>query len=91
MANHKSSKKRIVQTEKRRQRNKSYLSSIRTAIKSFTQAAEAAAKDSSKKEEATKAFVVAQSAIAKGAKKGLFHANNAARKTSRLSAMLKKA
>ncbi|NBQ53451.1 MAG: 30S ribosomal protein S20, partial [Proteobacteria bacterium] len=35
MANHKSSEKRARSTEKKRQRNSNYLSSVRTAVKKY--------------------------------------------------------
>ena len=85
MANHKSAKKRIRTSETKRLRNRSNLSAIRTAVKKFRTAVEANAP----KEEVQTLFVSAQSALANGVTKGLFHKNNASRRISRLSKLLK--
>jgi small subunit ribosomal protein S20 len=85
MANHKSAKKRIRTNETKRLRNRSNLSAVRTTIKKFRAAAEASAP----KEEVQKLFVSVQSALAGGVTKGLFHKNNASRRISRLSKLLK--
>ena len=86
MAQHKSAKKRAITSMKRRDRNRSYLSAVRTAVKNFKQAAE-----SEKKEELDKLFQNAQALLHKAASKGILHKNNASRKVARLSAMRKKA
>lgn len=84
MAHHKSAKKRIRSNAVKRDRNKAYLSSVRTAIKSFRNAAE-----EGKKEGIDALFVTAQSLLHKAASKGMLHRNNASRKVARLSAVLK--
>ncbi len=81
MANIKSAKKRILVTATRTARNKSIKSAVKTSIKKV----EAAAKN---KEEATAALINASSTIAKAAKKGVYHKNNAARKVSRLAKLV---
>lgn len=86
MATHKSSEKRARQTIKKTSRNTSYESSVKTAVKKFRTAV--AQKD--KKETLVNLFTEAQSKIAKAAKRGLYHSNTAARKISRLSALLGK-
>lgn len=86
MAHHKSAKKRAITSLKRRERNRSYLSAVRTAVKNFKQAAE-----SEKKENLDKLFQDAQSLLHKAATKGILHRNNASRKVARLAAMRRKA
>ena len=83
MANHKSAAKRARQNIKRRGFSKTYMSRVRTAIKCFRQNM-----SDGKAEESMKAFKEAQSYLDKAATKGLIHRNNAARKISRLSALL---
>ena len=83
MANIKSAKKRILVTATRTARNKSIQSAVKTSIKKVEAAA--AAKN---KEEATAALINASSTIAKAAKKGVYHKNNAARKVSRLAKLV---
>lgn len=87
MAHHKSAKKRIRSDAVKRDRNRSYLSSVRTAVKSFRKAAEAGEKG----ESVEKLFIIAQKALSKAANKGIVHTNNASRRVARLSAVLKKA
>lgn len=87
MAHHKSAKKRIRSDAVKRDRNRAYLSSVRTAVKSFRNAAEAGEQG----ESVEKLFCVAQKALSKAATKGILHTNNASRKVARLSAVLKKA
>ena len=84
MAHHKSAKKRIRSDARKNERNKSYLSSVRTAVKNFRVAV--AADPSS--DDTKKAFVHAQSMLHKAATKGILHRNNASRRVARLSAML---
>ena len=79
MANHKSAMKRARQNEKRRIRNKS----VRTRVKSVTKDLRLSA-ESDAKETALQKLNVAQSAIDTAAKKGVIHRNTAARKISRL-------
>jgi small subunit ribosomal protein S20 len=86
MANHESAKKRARQTIKRNERNRSSRSSIRTLAKESEVAS--ASGDAAK---AKKVLQKAESAIAKGAAKGLLHWKTAARKTSRLAKRAKAA
>lgn len=83
MANIKSAKKRILVTAKRTARNKSIRSQVKTSIKKVEAAV--AAKN---KEEAQAALISATSTIAKAAKRGIYHKNNAARKISRLAKLV---
>ena len=85
MANIKSQEKRILTNERRRLRNKAVKSSLRTAIRSFREAAAAGDKD--------KAAELAQSAsrkLDKAASKGVIHKNQAANKKSALALALAK-
>ncbi len=82
MANIKSAAKRAKVAKIRTLRNKSIMSSVKTAIKNFEAAA--AANDT---EKATATFKTAISAIDKAVTKGLLHKNNAAHKKSRLHKM----
>ena len=80
MANHKSAEKRVRQTEKRRQRNKHVLSTMRTYIKRVRIAiADGNAED------ATERLKAATQSLAKAASKGVIHRNQARRKISRLT------
>ena len=76
MANIKSAKKRILQAEKRRARNKSARSRLRTAVKKFR-----GAEDSSKAD----ALPTTYAEIDRAEKRGAIHANAAARYKSRLA------
>ncbi|MCX7991572.1 MAG: 30S ribosomal protein S20 [Proteobacteria bacterium] len=82
----KSAMKRERQSLKRRMRNKSVKSAIKTAIKKTIQLIES--KDI---ETAKSAFVKAESLLHKAAVKGILHPNNASRRTSRLAERLSKA
>ena len=82
MANIKSQIKRIKQNEKRRQRNQSVKSSLKTAVRKFREAAEAGEKD-----KAVELGRAANRALDKAASKGVIHANPAA---NRKSAMAKR-
>ena len=86
MANHKSAKKRIRQNVVRKTRNKSYMSQVKTFIRSLEEAL--VSKDQNK-EAVSKAFVQAQSGIQKAVSKGLVHKNSGSRKISRLSQRVK--
>lgn len=81
MANIQSAKKRARQAEKRRQRNASYRSMMRTFVKKVVYAI-----DAGNKEEAAKALVAAGPVLDKAVGKGLIHKNKAARHKSRLNA-----
>jgi small subunit ribosomal protein S20 len=84
MANHKSAKKRIRQTESRTERNRTHMSAMRTFVKKVEQAIIAG-----QKEVAQAALKAAQPFLVKGAKRGLLHANAASRKIARLSTKIK--
>lgn len=84
MANIKSSKKDIKRIKVKTLRNRSRLSEIKTFTKKFTSAVESKDVDT-----ATNLFKVVQSKIARAQGKGLFKANTAARKISKLSKGLK--
>jgi small subunit ribosomal protein S20 len=83
MPNIKSAIKRVNVNEKRRLRNASQKSALRTAIKTFETAA-----DGSNVDSATTALVNATKKIDKAATKGLIHKNTANRKKSRLAKKL---
>ena len=80
MANIKSQIKRIRTNEAARLRNKSVKSSLKTAIRSFRDAAE-----SGDKEKATTAFLQASRQLDKAVTKGVIHANQAANKKSAMA------
>jgi small subunit ribosomal protein S20 len=84
VANSKQAAKRAKQAENARQQNQSQRSELRTVIKKVRAAI--AAKD---KAQATATFTDAQSLIDNYARKGLLHANAAARYKSRLSNQIK--
>ena len=86
MAHHKSAKKRIRSDAAKYKRNHSYISSVRTAIKAFKVSVEKGEAN----EVVKSTFSSAQRLLAKASTKGLLHKNTAARKTSRLAALLKK-
>ncbi|MDW8479886.1 MAG: 30S ribosomal protein S20 [Xanthomonadales bacterium] len=79
MANIKSAKKRARQSEKRRQRNASARSMLRTSIKKVLKALEAG-----DLEGARAAFAKAEPLLDRYAARGLIHRNKAARHKSRL-------
>ena len=82
MANIKSQIKRVKTNEKRRQRNKSVRSAVRTAVRRFREAVEAG-----DTEKATELQRSAARALDKAASKGVIHRNQAA---NRKSAMAKR-
>ena len=82
MANIKSQIKRVKTNEKRRLRNKSVRSSVRTAVRKFREAVE-----SGDAEKATEMQRAAARALDKAASKGVIHKNQAA---NRKSAMAKR-
>lgn len=84
MANHKSAKKRALQNEVRRLRNRSVKTRIKGIVKNVR--ATAAGEDAAQGPEQLK---LAQSAIDKAAQKGVYHHKTAARKISRLSKLVK--
>lgn len=80
MANHKSAKKRAQQNEVRRLRNRAVKTRIRGMVKNVR-----ASVEGEDKAEAPARLQLAQSAIDKAAKKGVYHPRKAARKISRLA------
>lgn len=80
MARHKSAEKRSRQNEKRRVRNTSVKSNIKTHVKSILSATETKDKKGSET-----ALAAAIPAIAKAASKGVFHKKTASRKISKLT------
>ncbi len=82
MAHHKSAKKRIRSSEKRRQINKAVDSKIKTLYKKTLSLTE--------KEELEKSYKEAVAFIDQSADKGFLHKNNAARKKSKLTIHLNK-
>jgi small subunit ribosomal protein S20 len=82
VANIKSQIKRVKTNEKRRVRNKSVRSSVRTAVRKFREAAE-----SGDVEQAATLQRAASRALDKAASKGVLHKNQAA---NRKSAMAKR-
>jgi len=79
MANHKSSLKRIRQTETRTERNRYYRTRLKNIVKAVRSAIEAG-----NKEEATAAFTTANQQIHKFVSKGILKKETASRKISRL-------
>ena len=84
MANHKSSKKRILRYNKRNEINSNRISRIRTYIKKVETEI-----SSENKDKANEAFKLAMPEIQRGVSKGLIHKNTASRKLSRLSNKIK--
>jgi small subunit ribosomal protein S20 len=84
MANIKQQKKRILQNEKRRQRNIAVRSRLKTYVKKAETAVLGTAADST---DAVKAAIVE---LDVAARKGVLHKNTAARKKSRLMKKLNK-
>lgn len=77
MASHKSAKKRIRTTERKRVINRSYESMLKTHYKRVL--------ESEKKDEAEKLYKEAVSIIDRGASKKVIHKNNASRKKAALT------
>jgi small subunit ribosomal protein S20 len=84
LANSPQARKRARQAEDRRQRNMAQRSTLRTFIKKVIKAIRA-----EDKEAAVQAFKEAVPRIDRAARKGLIHANKAARHKSRLNAHIK--
>ena len=80
MPNHKSSEKRVRQSEKRRVINRSHRTKVRTYIKKVRTALA-----SGKADEVQKVLPEAISVIDKSVQKGVMHKNAAARYKSRLT------
>ena len=85
MANHKSARKRARQNERKRVQNKSYLSKVKTSIKGFYMAIEAANESKAGFEPVQSRFKEVQSCFQKAVTKGLFHRNTASRSIARLN------
>ena len=84
MANSAQARKRARQAEKSRQHNASLRSKLRTHIKNTVKAIEAG-----NKENAQAAYTAAVPMIDSMARKGIIHANKAARHKSRLNSHIK--
>jgi small subunit ribosomal protein S20 len=82
MASHKSAKKRIRTTARKRDINKSYESMLKTHYKKVL--------ETKKKDEAEELYKEAVSIIDRGATKGIIHINNAARKKAALTKHMNK-
>jgi len=82
MAHHKSAKKRIRSSERKKAINKSTDSKIKTVLKKTLA--------TTNKEEMEKIYKEAVAIIDKGTAKGRLHKNNAARKKSKLTKHLNK-
>ena len=85
MANHKSAKKRAIQAVGRNQRNKAYLSKVKTSIKKLRLSIDSLKAGKSELAETQGLFRESQSLLAKAAAKGILHKNNASRRVARLS------
>jgi small subunit ribosomal protein S20 len=85
VANIKSQEKRNRTNERRRLRNKSVKSSLRTAIRTFREAAESGDKD-----KAAELLAATSRKLDKAAGKGVIHKNQAANKKSALAAAFNK-
>jgi len=83
LANHKSAKKRALQNEVRRLRNRSVKTQIKGIVKGIRNVVE-----SEDKAQAPAQLKLAQSSIDKAAKKGVYHHKAAARKVSRLARLV---
>ena len=79
MANIQSQKKRNRQNEKRRMRNKTVRSELKTRVKQSSDASEAGTAD------AAEVYRTAQQTIDKAVTKGVLHPKTAARRKSRLA------
>lgn len=85
MANHKSAEKRIRQTIKRTEQNRTRTSRIKSSLRAVEEAI-----TSGNKKAAADAFKAAQPELMKGVSKGAVRKETASRKLSRLSARIKK-
>lgn len=84
MANNASAKKRIRQTARRTEVNRTRVSRIRTFLRKVESAIAGG-----NKAEAEAAFRLAQPELMRGRKRGVVHPNTVSRKLSRLSARIK--
>ena len=85
MANHKSAKKRSIQSKTKNVVNTQYLSKIRTTLNKFNNSLK-----NSNSEEATKSLGDVNSIMAKAVKKGILKKQYMSRKLSSLSNQIKK-
>ena len=85
MPNIKSAKKRVIIAEKARQHNVAARSKMRTLVKNVAKIVATGDKEAAKA-----ALVNATSIIEKAASKGVYHANYASRKVSRLALAVNK-
>ena len=85
MANIKSQQKRILTNERRRLRNQSVKSALRTAVRGFREAI-----DAGEKEKAAELLATTNRKLDKAASKGVIHKNQAANKKSALTHALNK-
>nr|YP_010201073.1 ribosomal protein S20 [Skeletonema tropicum]UAM91563.1 ribosomal protein S20 [Skeletonema tropicum] len=93
MANNKSAKKRILIAKRNNLQNRFYKSSVRTLTKKFLKDLESykSSQNAADKEKLQIVLNSIYSLIDKGYKKNVYHKNTAARKKSKLSALLKSA
>ncbi len=93
MASHKSSVKRAITSEKKRDHSSRYMTSVRTTIKKLQFALNGikAGTDKSDTAQLTNLFKNAQVALAKAATKGIIHKKNSSRRIGRLAAAVKSA
>ena len=93
MANNKSAKKRILISKRNNLQNRFYKSSVRTLTKKFLTDLETykISQSNTDKEKAKIVLNSIYSLIDKGSKKNVYHKNTAARKKSKLAALLKTA
>jgi len=85
MPNIKSAKKRVLVTKKKTLINQMHKTALKTAVKKFEAAVEAADKDNAKT-----LFNEAVKKLDQGVKQGILHKNTAARKKSQLAIKLAK-
>ncbi len=83
MANHQSALKRMRQAEKRRLRNMSFRSRVKTTIKKYLEAVDAKNSD-----DAGRLLREATSLLHTAVSKGVYHRNTASRTVARLSVKL---
>ena len=93
MAHHKSAKKRIKTSEKRRMYNRSIKSRVKTYTRYFRESVEEAAQDAETakyRDETLKKLQKVSSEFHKAVTKGVLHKNTAGRKIGRLTALYNK-
>lgn len=93
MAHHKSAKKRIKTSEKRRMYNRSIKSRVKTYTRYFREGIEEAVQDAETakhRDESLKKLQKVTSEMHKAVTKGVFHKNTAGRKVGRLTDLYNK-